>query len=260
MKIIEKIKRLNRGNSKFIIRLDDACETMNRNKWIKIESILDSLDIKPIVAVIPNNQDKQLKIDRADKDFWNIVHLWQKKGWHIALHGYQHKYHKINRNKQIIPLYNRSEFAGLKINDQEKKLLKGLEIFKKYKIKTNIWVAPSHSFDKGTLLALRNQTTIQIISDGISLYPYREKGFTFIPQQLWEIKKYRLGIWTICLHPNNMSLKELDLFEKNIRDEFFEHKFLDINDIEKYIFNFNIISLIYKFISFTKIHIKNIIY
>ena len=65
---------------------------MDREKWARIESILDSKNIKPIVAVIPNNQDENLKIDREDKYFWKSVRKWQKKDWEIALHGYRHEY------------------------------------------------------------------------------------------------------------------------------------------------------------------------
>ena len=94
--------KLFRGNSKYIIRLDDACETMNLKKWKKIESILDELKIKPIVAVIPSNKDETLYLDQKISNFWELIFSWQKKGWEIALHGYEHKYHKIKRNDQFL--------------------------------------------------------------------------------------------------------------------------------------------------------------
>ena len=76
--------KLFRGNSKYIIRLDDACETMNLKKWKKIESILDELKIKPIVAVIPSNKDETLYLDQKISNFWELIFSWQKKGWEIA--------------------------------------------------------------------------------------------------------------------------------------------------------------------------------
>lgn len=36
---------------------------------------------------------------------------WQDKGWHIALHGYDHVY--ISENSGLEPFNNKSEFAGL---------------------------------------------------------------------------------------------------------------------------------------------------
>ena len=46
---------------KYIVRLDDACETHNISKWTAIEKILDQYSIKPIVGVIPSNEDKKLQ-------------------------------------------------------------------------------------------------------------------------------------------------------------------------------------------------------
>ena len=48
---------------RYIIRLDDASPTMNWSKWNAIFEILDKFHIKPIIAVIPNNEDKSLIID-----------------------------------------------------------------------------------------------------------------------------------------------------------------------------------------------------
>ena len=54
---------------KYIVRLDDACPTMDRKKWNRFFDILDKYNIKPIVAVIPNNEDKNMLIDEYDKNF-----------------------------------------------------------------------------------------------------------------------------------------------------------------------------------------------
>ena len=47
---------------KFIIRLDDACPTMDK-KRDKIEKILNELNIKPLVAII-NNKDSSMKLNK----------------------------------------------------------------------------------------------------------------------------------------------------------------------------------------------------
>ncbi len=48
--------------SKYLIRLDDASHYSNEEKWDRIESILIKFQIKPIVAVIPNNKDKNIML------------------------------------------------------------------------------------------------------------------------------------------------------------------------------------------------------
>lgn len=45
---------------KYLLRLDDACDTMDINKWNRVEEILDKNQILPLVALIPNNRDKNM--------------------------------------------------------------------------------------------------------------------------------------------------------------------------------------------------------
>jgi len=65
---------------------------MDWRTWAEIESILLDRRIKPILAVVPDNQDPTLRIGPAVDDFWHRVRTWQNRGWTIAIHGYQHKY------------------------------------------------------------------------------------------------------------------------------------------------------------------------
>ena len=48
-------------SARYLIRLDDACHTMDTFKWDKIENILDKYSVKPIVSVIPDNKDRSLE-------------------------------------------------------------------------------------------------------------------------------------------------------------------------------------------------------
>lgn len=194
---------------KIIIRLDDACPTMNKTKWDVVEKKLDAFNIKPIVAVIPNNQDEKLKIETFDTTFWDKVRSWQEKGWHIALHGYNHKYIQSPK-KALVPINTYSEFSGLPYKEQLHKIQQGLEIFKRESIKTKIWVAPAHTFDKNTLRALKETGNISIISDGIAFYPYFLHGYVWLPQQTWDFSPPQNGVWTVCIHPNTESDKKLE--------------------------------------------------
>lgn len=54
----------------YLIRLDDACPTMNSRKWQRMEDILDRYDVKPMVGVIPANNDPKQMIDSPDGKFW----------------------------------------------------------------------------------------------------------------------------------------------------------------------------------------------
>lgn len=214
--------------AKYLIRLDDASPTMDKYKWQKMESLLDKFDIKPIVAVIPNNCDKQQFIDEFDPNFWNKVRIWQKKKWTIALHGYDHCY--ITNDPGIIPFNFDSEFAGVPVEKQIEKLNKAIDIFNREGILTEVFVAPSHSFDLNTLEALKVSTNIRIISDGLAINPYYSDDFFWIPQQLWNYRDMKFGIWTICLHPNVM--KETDFEELNKFIQINNNKFTSVEKIK----------------------------
>ena len=231
--------------AKYILRLDDACPTMDRKKWDRVEEICDKYKIKPIVAVIPNNEDKSMEIDGYDNIFWEKVRNWQNKGWYIALHGYNHVY--TTDKSGFLPFNKKSEFAGISYEKQKEKIKAGWQIFQKYNIKANIWVAPSHTFDENTLKVLKEYTNIEIISDGVALFPFKKYGFNWIPQQIWRFRKIPFGVWTGCFHPNNMNedeFKNLEKFIKTNRDSFIEienlkyKRFCLLNSIFNYLYIF----------------------
>lgn len=215
--------------SSYLIRLDDACDTHDAGKWHAIERILDRFDIKPIVAVIPKNEDASLHLGERNESFWDEVQRWHGKGWSIALHGYTHRYHAVDRRKLVLPFYDRSEFAGLRLEDQCERLKAAYDVFAKHGIRPKVWVAPSHSFDSATLEALKHVTDISIVSDGIAFYPFAEADLTFIPQQLWWPKPKPFGVWTICLHPNSMCEAQIELLEEVLEKKDFWRDFITLD-------------------------------
>ena len=76
--------------SKYLIRLDDACPTMDKAKWQRMEDILCRFGVRPLVGIIPNNEDPETSPDPEDSFFWEKAHKWENAGWTIALHGYNH--------------------------------------------------------------------------------------------------------------------------------------------------------------------------
>jgi len=202
--------------AKYIIRLDDACSTMNRVNWDRMEELLDTYKIKPIVAVVPDNKDKKLMIDEKDNKFWNKVKDWQEKEWEIALHGYEHKY--ATEAPSIVPINNYSEFAGVPLEEQQEKIRDGMAIFKEHNISTRLWVAPAHSFDENTIKALKSESDITIISDGIAFSPYWEYEIYWVPQQFWKFREMFFGTWTGCFHPDAMKEKDFTRLESFLED------------------------------------------
>ena len=217
--------------AKYIFRLDDASPFSNLKKWQAIEDIFQKYEIKPIVAVIPDNKDSSLIYQELNPNFWKRVRGWDNKGWEIAMHGYQHVFHKVRHMQNVIPFYNRSEFSGLSLLEQEEKIIKSREIFLENGLNPKVWVAPAHAFDYNTLQALANEADIKIVSDGISLFPYYKRGFCFLPQQLWSIKKKNFGLWTVCLHPDTMSEEEINELELQLSSPDIYKNALSIEDV-----------------------------
>ena len=104
----------------------------------------------------------------------------------------------------LVPFYRRSEFAELSLAAQSAKIRSAWSLFLAHGIQPRIWVAPAHSFDLLTLQAVRTETPMRIVSDGIAWNTYYEHGFHWIPQQLWALVERSSGLWTVCLHPNTM--------------------------------------------------------
>jgi predicted deacetylase len=205
--------------AKYILRLDDACHTMDRRKWQLIEDLCDELGIKPIVAVVPDNRDSDLQYDTSDADFWNRVRSWQLKGWTIAMHGYQHLIHHT-KSKLVLPFYQRSEFGGLTFDQQAEKIKQSWKIFATERVLPTVWIAPAHCFDLITLQAIQAETPINIISDGIARDQYYDQGFYWIPQQIWSLSNKQNGLWTVCLHPNTMTEYHIESLRLHLTGKF----------------------------------------
>ena len=219
----------------YLIRLDDACEKMDVQRWRRMEDLLDKYSVKPMVGIIPHCEDEMMAQYPEDAAFWAKAQAWVDKGWTIALHGYNHVYSSTCAG--INPLWNRSEFAGLPLDEQKEKIRFGVAIMKDHGIKPKFFFAPSHTFDENTLVALKEESDIRMISDTIALKPYRRSDFIFLPQIGGHCVKMPLpGVYTFCFHPNTMDDKAfaaLESFLKAHRSEFIGFEDIDLTKVRK---------------------------
>jgi predicted deacetylase len=189
--------------ARYLLRFDDVCATMDWTAWAGMERVLSEHGIKPIVAVIPDNRDPEFMTGPADPAFWERVRRWQAAGWGIGVHGFEHR--RLTEDAGVMGVNARSEFAGLGPREQRDRLAKSLAIFSREGVKPDAWVAPWHSFDETTQSVLR-ELGVRVISDGFSVYPYRDRdGTVWVPQQLWRLRRMPFGVWTVCLHHRDWS-------------------------------------------------------
>jgi predicted deacetylase len=184
----------------YLVRIDDLCPAMNWPIWDRVEQALVETGVKPILAVVPDNQDRKLNVGLPNRRFWERVREWQARGWSIGVHGYQHLY--MTHDAGLIGRNRYSEFAGLRSALQYSKIAKALDIFSHQSVFPDLFIAPAHSFDEVTLKVLA-QHGLRYLSDGYSLFPHTDThGILWVPQQLGAFRDLPAGVWTVCLHIN----------------------------------------------------------
>lgn len=191
--------------AKYLYRMDDITPDMDWGQFWRYMGLFEKHGVRPILGVVPDNQDPALSRGKPNKDFWKILRELKEQGMaDIAQHGYRHKLHQTALGKYLgitgasKPM---SEFAGLPYEVQYERIAAGQRILDNEGLRTDIWMAPCHTFDPVTLKVLRD-LGFRRITDGISLYPFRHKGLVFIPQQLWQPRWFPVGILTVCIHSN----------------------------------------------------------
>jgi predicted deacetylase len=195
----------------YLLRFDDLCPTMDRNRWRRFLPILKRYGVRPILAIVPDNQDPELQKETSDPTFWAQMLEWQASGAAIGLHGYQHRC--LARGRSLVNLHARSEFAGVPRERQRMWIQQGLSILRGQGLEPTVWVAPRHGFDRCTLETLLEEG-INVVSDGFADGPRYRDGLTWIPQQVWAPVLRESGLWTVAYHSNTASDADVQKLEK----------------------------------------------
>ncbi|MCD6319970.1 MAG: DUF2334 domain-containing protein [Candidatus Desulfofervidaceae bacterium] len=187
---------------------------MNYTSFCYVRDLLVSHNVQPILAVVPDNRDRALMVDRYRDGVWEELRQLQSEGWHIGQHGLHHLL--LQNDAGLLKLSEVSEFAGLSYERQRLMISEGQALLQSHGLSSKTWIAPAHSFDENTCKALRDLGFTNI-SDGISLFPFMRFGLTWIPQQLWSFRKLPIGLATICVHLNHLGLQHLQTMQKFIQ-------------------------------------------
>ena len=214
--MIFKLKKYISRNTGFLIRLDDIAENMNWKMMKRATNLFDKYNIKPVLGVIPNNKDQELlNYPKENKDFWEQIRQWKKKGWEIGMHGNNHLYDKFCKKNDYLGHGGPTEFCNHSFKDQIGKIRDGLNKFKKEGIYIRAFFAPNHTFDQNTLLALK-ECGINEVIDGYGLMPYEENSINFIPQLFYKIFAIPFGIQCFQIHLNYYNQNDFNKLENFI--------------------------------------------
>jgi len=214
--MFEKIKNYISNHTGILIRFDDIAENMNWNLMERCEDLFKKYSIKPVLGIIPNNQDKELLEHPVNNQFWDKVRNWENIGWEIAMHGNTHVYDsRSNKKNDYFNYGGGSEFFGHSLEDQTLKIKNGLQKFSQENIKIRNFYAPNHNYDQNTFIALKNCGINEVI-DGYGLMPHKENNIKFIPQLFHKVVALPFGIQSTQIHLNYWNEEDFNNFEKFI--------------------------------------------
>ena len=202
---------------KIAIRIDDITPNMDWKKFRRFKQLLDDHNVKPLIGVVPENMDVTLMRDPMREDFWELIAEWQRNGWALAMHGLHHLY--MTESRGIFPLNSKSEFAGLAYEQQYKMIYEGRLIFDAHGLRTDIFMPPSHTFDRNTLTALKKNGFLKI-TDGFGSAPFVRDGITFYPIAVKRenaLNDSSDGITTFVVHTNTMNDKDFEYYAEVFR-------------------------------------------
>lgn len=202
---------------KTAIRMDDITPDMDWERFRAFKALLDRYEIRPLIGVVPENQDENLHCGEAAPDFWEYVKELQEQGWTVAMHGFRHIY--TTKKGGLFPLNHFSEFAGVSYEEQSRMLREGRAILEKNGVFTDLFMTPAHSYDRNTLKALAENGFVRM-TDGFGSRPYRYKGLTFypIPFMLERSFRKKKGFTTMVVHANTMTKKDLARYERMLEE------------------------------------------
>ena len=214
--------------AQFLLRFDDLCPTISPMAWDRFRAIIEEFGVRPILAVVPDNQDSDLDRAPADPDFWEQMRNLEASGATIAVHGYRHVCD--SNGKSLLGIHRSSEFAGVNYETQREWIRAGFRILHEKGLHPRLWVGPRHGFDRNTIRALAEHS-VDHISDGFARVPFRRHGITWIPQQLWGPVPKKKGLWTICIHPHTAGASDAEQLRGFLEDV--AHQFTSFDRVLK---------------------------
>lgn len=178
------------------VRFDDYHQSIDHHQWIKVLSEYEQAGLRGVIGVIPNYKGKRLSEDVASS-----LEEFQERGWEIAQHGFKHE--NIGEGRGGILYDNRSEFAGVDLKEQKRRIARGKSILQSHGFSPKTFIPPWHEYDKNTVLALAGES-FTTLNEGRFPFPRVINGITLIPTHPPGITPEMLavGVVTMVRHPH----------------------------------------------------------
>jgi predicted deacetylase len=211
MMMDEHNKKMNRADTQIAVRLDDVCPQMDMERFENTVALIESFGVKGLLGIVPDNRDPDLMKMPPDPRFWQRIKQLEQAGWSLGMHGVQHRL--TREGTALLSRSKKTEFSSVPLDEQRKLIGRGREILENNGVKTDIFFAPAHSYDRNTLRALKAEG-FQYVSDGRSRHAYRQCGMICVPCRVYGLPGHPKGEVTIALHSNFMDAERLGKYER----------------------------------------------
>ena len=241
-------------NDKFIaIRLDDFHHKCKIENWDYLINKLIERGIPCHVGLIACNKDSSIFYRDKPIDIWSKARYWQKRGICFWIHGHSHI---LREGACNFSLSRVGEFYEDEYSEINNKLNEVLKLFDANGIIPKGYFAPAHGYSPDLVATLKENPRINIVWDGFWPSPKCILGLKFLPQQFWSIyPRFLRPIFSgVCLHPSNMSKKDIDLFMADLSRIQYKDLNVDFNKLKYSKINFNdkLFNLFYRILYFLK--------
>lgn len=178
------------------LRFDDYHQDTDHKKWVDVLSRYNNRGLRGIIGVIPRYQD-----ERLNEEVVGFLHGLQADGWEIAQHGYTHQ--DIGTGRGGILYDERSEFAGIPLEEQRRRIGSGRDILESHGLHPTTFIPPWHEYDRNTVRALTKEG-FNCVNEGRWPVPRTIENVTLVPTHIPGIppNKVGAGVVTLVSHPH----------------------------------------------------------
>jgi Uncharacterized protein conserved in bacteria (DUF2334) len=182
-----------------ILRFDDLGLGSSLTDWSEWINFIRAKKVKPIVCVVPNNNDKSFG-NSGVNDFKIILEEVRKLDSVFLAHGFSHVL--SIKGKPFMPFYKSGELLNLSKKNYERFAVTLRDFEVAYKIKFSGYAPPAHLFDHSfiTFVDFNRERIAPVINDLYGKNPYQFSRVNFLPlldDFFWLKKKIKI----ISVHP-----------------------------------------------------------
>ncbi|MFB6196846.1 MAG: DUF2334 domain-containing protein, partial [Halobacteriaceae archaeon] len=177
------------------MRFDDYHQDVSLATWQDVLSAYDDRGLRGVIGVIPAHHSTPI-----DDDAVEFIKELEQNGWELAQHGYTHE--NIGDGSGGLLGDHRSEFAGVELAEQRRRIRAGKSILTDHGIEPETFIPPWHEYDRNTIRALAD-AGFSCLNEGRWILPRTIDDIVLIPTHppLVTPEHFPIGVVSLVSHP-----------------------------------------------------------